>query len=328
MKAKDFLHAMFGRGVYAPPYFIETRIFPPEWAYGAKKCTFHSSVESALRGVCNARKQTLDIYYGVLPRSIRNGSRNAIEQAAVVWCDIDVKTVGSYAQAIENLKPRLSGVAAPSIVVSSGNGVHAYWLLKQLAEVSAVESACKGIAACVGGDSVYDAPRILRVPGTWNYKDEQRRKCVKVVQYRPIEYHINDFSDVAIPTDIIEFDDIIQMDIDFDAMLNRLEYRWQSLIIHGVESEYAHEYNFDNSRLDFAVACRLLGLGIEPGQVATVFLNPGFGVSRKTLSKRGIYLTRYLSRTISRALQLVREEASYVNSESHGVRTGQAVLCG
>ena len=68
----------------------------------------------------------------------------------------------------------------PSIIVHSGHGFHAYWLLKE--PVRAEEGAAR-LARCWGAtiaahaqsldyivDSVWDLARVLRIPGTINHK--------------------------------------------------------------------------------------------------------------------------------------------------------------
>jgi len=85
-----------------------------------------------------------------------------------------------------------SGMPAPSIVVDSGNGIHVYWTLEtSILAVQWIQLA-KGLKKlCV--DNSFDADptvtadsvRILRVPGTYNYKDPTKPKECKVIIDRP-----------------------------------------------------------------------------------------------------------------------------------------------
>lgn len=73
-------------------------------------------------------------------------------------------------------------VPTPSVLVASGGGVHAYWLLaepyvldtpERLEAAKHMQSAWVSV---VGGDpGAHDLCRVLRVPGSWNYKYEPRR---------------------------------------------------------------------------------------------------------------------------------------------------------
>lgn len=113
-----------------------------------------------------------DVYYGVLPRMRRGGTaEDTVAVATVLWTDIDAKSMPDTDK--QEAWYRLSGFTpAPSIIVDSGGGYHGYWLLNQTIEWRQAEAIMRAIAEEVGGDHVYDAPRILRVPGTHNHKTD------------------------------------------------------------------------------------------------------------------------------------------------------------
>ena len=118
-----------------------------------------------------------NVYYGVLPRlerpeQGRAGSAEITSTApTVLWADIDAKSMGPGGK--EEAWYRVSEVTpAPSIVVDSGNGYHAYWLLNQTIDWRTAEAIMRALAEELGADHVYDAPRILRIPGTHNHKND------------------------------------------------------------------------------------------------------------------------------------------------------------
>jgi hypothetical protein len=141
-----------------------------------------------------------DIYFGVCSRDGRthNGTRagkDNIENIPGVWCDIDFKEVPK-----DLVAKRLKEFPLkPSIIVQSGGGAHIYWLLKEPAEKSeskAVEDVNHRIAAYLGGDdNACDIARVLRVPGTHNYKYEPPRP-VKVSRHENLFYDIDDFLNI------------------------------------------------------------------------------------------------------------------------------------
>lgn len=112
-----------------------------------------------------------DAYYGVLPRLRAEGTAQAvIPWTDVLWTDLDAKAYnGNKDQALRAL---LSYDIQPSVIVDSGHGYHAYWKLAALVPFAGAHATMKGIAKQLHGDHTYDAPRILRVPGTYNRKDE------------------------------------------------------------------------------------------------------------------------------------------------------------
>ncbi len=58
----------------------------------------------------------------------------------------------------------------PSAVVFSGHGLHAYWFLKDFQPAPDIVQHNKLIERALESDHVHDAPRLLRLPGTFNMK--------------------------------------------------------------------------------------------------------------------------------------------------------------
>jgi hypothetical protein len=105
-----------------------------------------------------------DAYVGCAPRLRPAGDRSALGRVWALWADCD----GDESVAcLDELTP------APAVVVRSGTGanVHAYWpLLRSLAPDDAA-AANRQLAEILGADArSADATRILRVPGTRNFK--------------------------------------------------------------------------------------------------------------------------------------------------------------
>jgi hypothetical protein len=136
-----------------------------------------------------------DAYFGVLPRTKHGGSKaeDVVDEVRVLWADIDGKHFpGGDADALAAIQ---EVDLTPSIVVSSGGGYHVYWLLRRPAPYAKAKLAMQGIAKTVGGDSVSDAPRILRIPGTHNHKYDPPRR-VRLLYFTPNrKYRIEDFAD-------------------------------------------------------------------------------------------------------------------------------------
>lgn len=107
---------------------------------------------------------------GTLTGSKRN--KENVAEIAFLHADIDFKDTmdqqADVARKLANLE------MPPSIVVSSGNGMHAYWLLTESwpgTDQERIESALRLLADTVGGDvSVCEIARLMRLPGTHNTK--------------------------------------------------------------------------------------------------------------------------------------------------------------
>lgn len=115
-----------------------------------------------LAGAIQARGRETDLYVGVSPRSRLEGTRGAVEHCHVLFVDCD--TPKSIA-ALDAFQP------APSMVVNSGHGRHAYWSLWPPVGPDELERANRRLAHALGADMrATDAARILRPPGTFNHK--------------------------------------------------------------------------------------------------------------------------------------------------------------
>ncbi len=137
-----------------------------------------------------------DTYYGVLPRIRERGrSEDCVDRTRVLWADIDAKHFSAdLAAGKRSALDGLSGVSPyPNSVVDSGGGTHAYWLLRRSVALTEAASAMRGLARATGGDAVHDAARVLRLPGTLNWKREPPTPC-RVLSFRTLpEYSISDF---------------------------------------------------------------------------------------------------------------------------------------
>ena len=115
-----------------------------------------------LARLIEARGRTTDLYVGVAPRSRQDGTRAAVDRCHVLYVDCDEP---ASLEALQRFTP------APSMVVHSGRGRHAYWSLIEPVGPDELERANRRLAHELGADArATDAARILRPPGTFNFK--------------------------------------------------------------------------------------------------------------------------------------------------------------
>jgi len=115
-----------------------------------------------LAAMIGARGRTTDLFVGVAPRVRQEGGHDAVERVHAVWADLDDEAASA---ALEHFSP------APSTVVCSGSGRHAYWALWPPLAPAWAEKANRRLALALGGDArSCDAARILRPPGSTNWK--------------------------------------------------------------------------------------------------------------------------------------------------------------
>lgn len=117
---------------------------------------------SRLARLIEALGRDTDLYVGVAPRARQEGRRDAVKRVHAVWADCDEPQAIA---ALEDFEP------APSMVVNSGRGRHVYWSLFPPVGPGEAERANRQLAAALGADKrATDAARILRPPGTFNWK--------------------------------------------------------------------------------------------------------------------------------------------------------------
>ena len=113
----------------------------------------------------------------------RRAKANALVVPAL-WCDVDPPHEIS-AERLRHWRKlayeRLTGcLPPPSMVVDSGRGLHAYWLLRPPVRLEGpdrerladgVVSANRSLAVLLDGDNVSDLARVMRLPGSVNPKN-------------------------------------------------------------------------------------------------------------------------------------------------------------
>ncbi|MDI6894843.1 MAG: primase C-terminal domain-containing protein [Bacillota bacterium] len=161
----------------------------------------------------------LDVYFGVGLRAQNLGEKRRGEAADVcaipaLWIDVDVAGPAHASAALPpSLKEALALVSEfpllPSLLVGSGWGLHLYWLLRELSllESDQERRAAQELLRCFQAtiqakarergwnlDTTSDLARVLRVPGTMNYKLPQQPVPVRVLEvHLDRRYNPSDF---------------------------------------------------------------------------------------------------------------------------------------
>ena len=272
----------------------------------------HTELEGEIVGLSEWDEDGWDVYYGVLPRTSKEGKgENVVDETSVLWADFDAKVYpgGAKAQAFYALG-KVSPV--PHIIVDSGHGYHAYWLMGNPVPFVWAARIMKGIAIATGADRVYDKARILRVPGTHNHKDPDPI-LVRVLRLDLLapRYASEDFSDYTFRVDREEEQQ------ERAQRLNRARRgvdtsktdwgdlpRWLvGIIVTGRDEPKEGEPRVhDRSVLCFKVCARLIEAGWGDDEIATVFESYPEGIGEKMMEK-GAGGARWLETTLRAAHQ-------------------------
>jgi hypothetical protein len=82
---------------------------------------------------------------------------------------------------------------APSILVKSRSGLHAYWRLRPGEPLDRFTPAQTALAGALGTDpAVKDLPRVMRVPGFLHQKDPAAPFLVRVVETSEVQYTVDE----------------------------------------------------------------------------------------------------------------------------------------
>jgi hypothetical protein len=135
-----------------------------------------------------------DIFFCLSSQSDNTGKRSRINALGVsaLWMDIDIKpdTYADIADAIADLLHfcRLVEIPEPSIIISTGGGIHAYWYSDRTLTVDewqpyadALKTVAKNSSLKLDAGVTGDISRVLRVPSTTNYKYDPPRP-VRLIQ--------------------------------------------------------------------------------------------------------------------------------------------------
>lgn len=164
----SFLHALFA----GTSGWIELRCFSSGKERTGAASYWFETVEALTASLPEIRafaeRRGLTASLGVLPRQSRSGRAADTSPGRAAWADLDFKAVAEA-----EARRRIDGLGArrPSVVISSGHGLHLYWLMRDGVEPAVLVSLCRRLGAVLGADACHDAGRVLRMPGTLNLKE-------------------------------------------------------------------------------------------------------------------------------------------------------------
>ena len=172
-QTRNFLNCLFQPYFSKHEGFIEYRPIPPLKG-GAIFCDTlrEATSDGTFAHLIALNNSGYAIYVGVLPRIIKGGKEEDVKTITCLWADLDANDFknGGKREALERLH---AFEKMPSMLVDSGHGYHAYWLLNEATtDAQLARGIMKGMALKLNGDHTFDLSRILRLPGTINKKPD------------------------------------------------------------------------------------------------------------------------------------------------------------
>ncbi len=162
----------YARCVFDPCDITEERLIPSRAQDWHRASELPAQAEKLLAR--NWQKE--NIYIGGNPRRATGGSQaEDVLLARCLFADFDDGCTVEQAR---------DGIACaqlpePTLLLASGHGIHAYWRLTEpLFDLAAWTLNQKRLIATLGSDkNIHDPPRIMRLPGFWNVKEEPYVPC-------------------------------------------------------------------------------------------------------------------------------------------------------
>jgi hypothetical protein len=301
-QVKRFLNCIFAEYLKDHKGFIEIREINQR-----VRQKFYSSVDEL---IIRLPTHIGNIYFSVCPREEKAGAGKNVKYISALWLDIDVAGTGHKKKSVyttkeEALEKVLALKPVPSIVISSGSGIHLYWLLNKVYPLDTAEARRRvelildGLIKDTNGDTIGDLARVMRVPSTWNVKDPTRPKLCEVISINEKQkYAMDDFNKyekIGVAKVPGEYRAQFSEQKEF-IDLNSVPPETLVLITKGdTEGRYK-----SRSERDQAAAFALVQQGFTDNQVRGVFSNPDYAISDKYL-ERGPHGDAYLETTIRKA---------------------------
>ena len=294
--------------------YVEIRPLTAEGKLAYRKRAFLPANDSAaLAQHVVSLGRSHHIYFGVCTRTdegkrLRRGTRDYVDELPALWADLDGNSFGGLTKA-RNALDRFP--LSPSILVFTGHGYHAYWLLEEpfpldTPERIVAEAALKALQVSVlGSDNVSDLARVLRVPWSYNVKDADYPALVKVLSLQENRY---------------DWDSLLEL-LPWEEALPRAD-----LSMGGKLAEESYHGLDEVMRSDFIIYCREHATTLsEPLWYAMISNLIGFRGGRMAIHQLSQPHPKYTyggtERKIAHALRDAPAPHSYQHIADHGFRS-------
>jgi hypothetical protein len=154
-----------------------------------------------------------DVYFGVCPRETMKPDRTHIRFVTALWAGLDLGSEGYSGKNVFFSGPASAAKAVrsfplpPSIIVESGWGMHLYWLLRDVVEISdrdRVEELLRKISDYFQCTNHAGIDAMLRLPGTFNCKMVGKSvPCDIKYMNTDFSYGLEDFEQMHLGPDIV-----------------------------------------------------------------------------------------------------------------------------
>ena len=299
LTALDFFNELFEPSFNSGRGNIEIRTFKS----GTQN--FYGSEMDAAEQAYSLLQRGVDVYFGVNPRIGGAGKKENVHYLSAFHAEIDYGQTGhkkesphkTYEEALQSIQ---SFNPEPTVIIHSGGGFHCYWVLCNPVKVSdkgasGLESINKNLSQKLGGDpGTHDISRVLRVPGTFNFKLPDNPRPVTLISNSHRKYNFENFqSFIAIENKKQdkspsaarkqEIQSSSSPVIDLENL--SVPAKIKTLIKHGRDDSYP-----SRSEADMAVIVSLISKGIRENEIRQIFQTHPIGEKYRNHNSPDDYL--------------------------------------
>lgn len=274
---------------------IETRTFQPE-----------QMRDGSMRAWIDSWNSERNLYWTVNPvRQAMRKKPSKTDIAELAWLQIDLDP--AEGETPEEVLARLNGsrppgIPEPSCILVSGGGVQAFWRLREPRVLDGTEADAEDAArynqqleTLFQADHCHNVDRLMRLPGTVNLPNSQKRKKGRVpapayvVSKIDVTYPLSDFA--LIPTESTE-----THEVSFDsasvtrvANINVLDIpdRLKVVAVKGRLPNKQKDGDDSRSAWLFDFVCNGIRAGVDDQTIYAIITDPGFKISESVLDKGG-----------------------------------------
>lgn len=254
-----------------------------------------------------------NVYFGIASRkNNKSGKKENCQYLPALFADIDYGSIGhkksTFFNSVEEILEHLQRLNLKhNVIINSGHGIHVYWILNEPLmltpeSIPLVESLLKDIQTLCGGDSIQDVSRILRVPHTYNYKEDK-------IEARFIYSDYNDLHSIESLKETLQLKGLQKI-----AKTLAGSEPLKKMVING-----SHSPIDDRSRHDEKIIVELVSK--DYGDEEIKFLFDTFGTTGKYLERKSKDLKgaeQYLQHSIKKA-RLFLSDKNLINKKEHKV---------
>lgn len=324
--------------------------------------TFYPDSLEDMRSWIEGYNGCSNLYFHVNPvryAVTKKAERTDIESVNYLHVDLDAEPgVDLNAERTRLLlsvtRERPESVPEPSIIVSSGGGIQAFWRLDTpipiKGELSLAEDAKRynqQLELIFSADNCHNIDRIMRLPGTENIPDAKKLKkgrerfTARVLQFKDLEYSLGSFKQlpIIVVTDKdsslgggstiydscrVSIGGNIRRLADIDELNEwQVPDRIKVICVQGSHPDQPKEGDQSRSAWLFDAVCNLVRCSVPDDVIYSIITDPDFGISESVLEWKGrahSYAVRQIEQAKEQAIDpfLVELNKRYVVIANYG----------